>query len=92
MIFMKRDIFVPARNRCCNIHLYDDHLSLEALLHITATEFDVALLDTNAVTELLNDCHKTIQAMKTFDFDDPMSLDTKSYYNLTGLDRGKRCY
>jgi hypothetical protein len=92
MIFMKRDIFIPAGNRCCKVHLYDDHLSLEALLQVTAVEFDVALLDTNAVTELLNDCHKTIQGMKTFDFDDPTSFSSKSYYNLTGLDRGKRCF
>ena len=92
MIFVKRDILIPAGNRCCSGHLYKGHLSLEALLQITATAFDTVSLDTNAVIELPNDCHTMIQGMKTFDFDDLTSLDTKSYYNLTGLDRGKRCF
>ena len=29
-----------------------------------------------------------MQKVKTFDFDDPMSLDEESYYHMTGLKKG----
>jgi hypothetical protein len=45
-------------------------------------------LDANSVIELVTDCCTTIQNMKTFDFDDPTSLDEESYYNMTGLKKG----
>ena len=44
--------------------------------------------DANGVVELVADCCMTIQNTKTFDFDDPMSLDDESYYNTTGLQKG----
>ena len=75
MVFVKRGILVPTGNRCCKKHLYNDHLSFEALQRITGTEVDVVSLDANAVIELVGDCCRTIQFMKTFDFDDPTSLD-----------------
>jgi hypothetical protein len=59
---------------------------------ITHTRVDVVSVDANAVIELLNDCFMIIHAMETFDFDDLMSLDDSSYYNITGLRKGtKKC-
>ena len=38
--------------------------------------------------ELLTDCFTIMQKVKAFDFDDPMSLDEESYYNMTDLKKG----
>lgn len=90
MIFMKRGIFVPPGNRCCSVHIYNDHLSFEALQLIKPSTADVVYLNTKAVIELLDDCAHLIRSTKTFDFDDPSSLDENSYYAITGLKKGKR--
>lgn len=89
LIFVKSGVFVPPGNRCCNTHLYNGHLSFEALQKIKPNITDVLRLDSNAVSVLLDDCCKTIQGMKTFDFDDPASLDNNAYYNITGLEKGR---
>ena len=56
---------------------------------IKASITDVISLDSNAVGLLVDDCCKTVREMKTFDFDDPSSLDNEAYYNVTGLEKGK---
>ena len=89
MIFMKLGIFVPPGNRSYSAHIYKDHLSFEALQLIKHSAADVVYLNTEAVIELLDDCAHLIRSAKTFDFDDPSSLDVKSYYTITGLQKGK---
>jgi hypothetical protein len=89
MVFVKRGILVPVGNRCCSVHVYNGHLSYEAMQEIKASITDVMCLDSNAVALLVDDGCKTVQEMKTFDFDDPASLDNEAYYNITGLEKGK---
>lgn len=89
MVFVKRGIVVPVGNRCCSYHIYNAHLSYEAMQEIKASITDVMCFDSNAVALLVDDCCKTIRDMKTFDFDDPASLDNEAYYNITGLEKGK---
>lgn len=91
MVFIKRGIVVPAGSRCCNNHLYNNHLTYGALHEITFAKTDKVTLDANSVVELIGDCCTTIQNMKTFDFDDPTSLDDETYYNMTGLQKGIDC-
>ena len=88
MVFVKRGIVVPAGSRCCRHHLYNNHLTYEALQQIRPTTVDIVSLDANGVVELVTNCCTTIHLAKKFDFDDPMSLDEESYYNMTGLRRG----
>ena len=88
MVFVKRGMLVPVGNRCCSVHLYNGHLSYEATQEINASITDVMCLDSNAVALLVDDCCKTAREMKTFDFDDPSSLDNEAYYNITGLKKG----
>jgi hypothetical protein len=88
MVFVKRGIVVPAGTRCCRHHLYNNHLSYHALQEITPAKVDLVSFDANSVAELVTDCCTTIQNMKTFDFDDPNSLNEESYYNMTGLRKG----
>jgi hypothetical protein len=88
MVFVKRGIVVPAGTRCCRRHLYNNHLSYHALQEITPAKVDLVSFDANSVAELVTDCCTTIQNMKTFDFDDPNSLNEESYYNMTGLRKG----
>ena len=87
MIFVKRGIVVPAGSRCCSYHLYDNHLTYDALQQITHTKMDMVSFDANGVAELITDCCATIRNIRTLDFDDPTSLDDESYYNMTGLER-----
>lgn len=79
---------MPSGSRCCRHHLYKNHLTYEALQQIRPNKVDVISFDATGVVELVTDCCRTIQNAKTFDFDDPMSLDNESYYNMTGLQKG----
>ena len=88
MAFVKRGVVVPSGSRCCSHHLYNKHLTYEALQQIRLNKVDMVSFDANGVVELVADCCMTIQNTKTFDFDDPMSLDDESYYNTTGLQKG----
>ena len=88
MVFVKKGIVVPPGSRCCRHHFYNNHLTFEAFQQIKPIKVDTILLDTNGVVELVTDCCKTIQNAKTFDFDDPTSLNEEAYYNMTGLQKG----
>ena len=50
---------------------------------------DMIFLDSDAVALLLDDCCKTVQEMKTFDFDDPASRNNEAYYNIAVLRKSK---
>lgn len=89
MIFVRLGTLIPVGNRCCSSHLYNGHLSYEAMQMIDGNMVDVIRLDSTAVLNLLTECCDTIRTMKTFNFDDPASLDSKAYYNLTGLAKGE---
>lgn len=88
MIFIRLGTLIPAGNRCCSYHLYNGHLSYEAMQMIDGNMGDVIRLDSTAVIGLLTECCDTIRTMKSFNFDDPASLDSEAYYNLTGLGKG----
>ena len=88
MFFVKRGVVVSSGSRCCSHHVYNNHLTYDALQQITPAITDMVSFDANGVVELITDCCTTIQEAKTFDFDDPTSLDDESYYNMTGLQRG----
>jgi len=88
MVFVKRGVVVPSGSRCCRSHLYKNHLTYEALQQIRPTKVDTVSLDANGVVQLVNDCCMAIQNAKTFNFDDPTSLDDESCYNMTGLRKG----
>lgn len=91
MVFVKRGIVVPAESRCCSVHLYNNHLTYDALQQIEFCKMDKVTLNANDIIQLITDCCMTIQTAKTFDFDDPSSLDDEAYYNMTGLQRGINC-
>lgn len=92
MVFVRRGILVPSGSRCCKQHMYNNHLSYDSFQEITATHKDKITMDTEGVVDLLNECCATIQSMRTFDFDDPASLNEESYYNITGLQQGMPLY
>ena len=88
MVFVKRGILIPSGSRCRENHLYNDHLTHESLQSITDVKTDMVSLNADAAIQLLDDCCQIIRGKKTFDFDDPTSLDEKAYYNITGLQKG----
>ena len=87
MVFLKRGILRPSDSRCCKDHRYNNHFSYEALQRITSTQVDMVSFDANSTIELLTDCFTIMRNVKAFDFDDPMSLDEESYYNMAGLEK-----
>ena len=88
MVFLKRGIFVPENARCCSLHVYKRGLTYEALEMIEPSKFDNLVLNDNDVKNLMVDFRLTINSTKSFDFDNPSSLDDDGYKTITGLSRG----
>lgn len=86
---MKKGIFISPGSRCCKVHLDDGHLTNDALEQITHAKIEMFSLDSQAVLTLIDDCCSVIRNVKTFDFDDPTSLDDETYRNITGIGKGK---
>ena len=84
MVFVKRGIVLPSGTRCCRCHLYNTHLTYDALREMTPTKVGTISFDANSVIELVTDCRTSIQNMKTFDFDDPASLNEESCHIISG--------
>ena len=92
MIFLKQGIVVPENTRCCCDHLYRRQLTNEALKQIQPSRFDQLILNDADVKRLSEDCQSAIKLVKSFDFDDPASLDHQDYKTMTGLSRGIAFY
>ncbi len=88
MVFLKRGIIVPENVRCCSLHMYKRQLTCEALEMIQPLKLDDLVLNSDDVKNLINDFRLTIGRAKSFDFDDPSSLDDEAYKTITGLSRG----
>ena len=88
MVFLKREIIVPENARCCSLHIYKRQLTYEALKMIHPSKLDDLVLDSNDVENLINDFRLTIGRVKSFDFDNPSTLDDETYKTITGLSRG----
>ncbi|CAF1482695.1 unnamed protein product [Rotaria sp. Silwood1] len=88
MIFLKRGILVPENARCCSLHMYNRQLTYEAVEMIQPSKFDTLILNGDDVQNLINDFRLAIDNSKSFDFDNPSSLDDEAYKTITGLNRG----
>ena len=55
LVFVKRGILIPAGNRCCPDHIYNQHISFDAMGQIRADNMDQLVFDTNRLQEMLND-------------------------------------
>ena len=64
MVFVKRGIVLPSGTRCCRRHLYNNHLTYDALREITPAKVGTISFDANSVIELVTDCYTFIQNMK----------------------------
>ncbi|CAF3548310.1 unnamed protein product [Rotaria socialis] len=87
MVFLKRGILVPENTRCCSVHMYKRELTYEALEMIQPSKLDDLILNGDDVKNLMIDFRLTINSSKTFDFDNPSSLDDDTYKTITGLSR-----
>ncbi len=88
MVFLKKGIIVPENARCCSSHMYKRQLNYEALQMIQSSILDDLVLNGDDIKNLINDFRLTIGRTKSFDFDDPSSLDDEAYKTITGLSRG----
>jgi hypothetical protein len=89
MGFLKRGIVVPGNSRCCSDHMYRCQLTQEALEMIESSKIDYLVLTGDDVQNLISDFRSTIANVKSFDFDNPNSLDDEAYKTITGLTRGR---
>jgi hypothetical protein len=85
---VKRGILVPKNARCCSSHTYKRQLTYEALEIIEPSKIDNLILNGDDVKNLLIDFRLTINTTKSFDFDNPSSLDDDGYNTITGFSRG----
>jgi hypothetical protein len=88
MIFLKKGVFVPKDARCCTLHMYKRQLTYESIEMIQASIIDNLFLNVDDVKNLINDFRLAINNNKSFDFDNPGSLDNEAYQAITGLTRG----
>lgn len=89
MVFLKRGITVPENSRCCSDHMYRSQLTQEALEMIEPSKIDYLVLTGPDVQSLISDFRSTIAHVKSFDFDNPNSLDNEAYKAITGVTRGR---
>ena len=75
MIFIRREVLVLTGSRCCSGHLYKGQLSHEDLWQINGSISDHLVLNSNEVQGLTEDFRSSIQASKSFDFDDLTCLE-----------------
>ena len=88
MVFLRRGILVPEDARCCSLHMYNRQLTYEAMELIQPSKPDNLILTSGDVQNLMADFRLAINSAKSFDFDNPGSLDDESYKTITGLSRG----
>ncbi len=89
LVFVKLGVLIPYGTRCCPDHLYKEQLSFDSLTRIRANQMDHLVCDADRLQEILNDFRLMLENQKTFDFDDPYSLNNDDYYNITGLQKGR---
>ena len=88
MVFLKQGIFVPENDRCCCLHMYKRQLTYEALEMIQPSKRDDLILNVDDIKDLMVDFRLAINSAKSFDFDNPSSLNDDDYKTITGLSRG----
>jgi hypothetical protein len=88
MIFVKRGVFIVPGARCCSNHIYKKHLTVEAFGKIEVSKPDRLDIDSVGFQQFLADVSAMLINQKSFDFDDPSSLDEEEYRCIVGLSKG----
>jgi hypothetical protein len=87
LVFVKRGIQAPACARCCRKHPYKQQLNFDSMGRIHANHMAQMVCDADRLQKILSDLRLILENQKTFDFDDPYSLNNEYYYNITGLQK-----
>ena len=82
------EVFVPPGSRCCASHNQNGQLSTDAIVKIKTIK-DSSYLNRTSILELLKQTRDEVLRNENtrLDFDDPASLFSHGYYNLTGLEK-----
>lgn len=86
--YILNEVFVPPGSRCCASHIQNGQLSTDAIEKIKAIK-DSSYLNRTSILELLKQTRDEVLRRENtrLDFDDPASLSSHDYYNLTGLEK-----
>ena len=82
------EVFVPRVSRCCASHIQNGQLSTDGIEIIKAFKVS-SYLNRTLILELLKQTRDEVLRNENtrLDFDDPASLFSHGYYNLTGLEK-----
>ncbi|CAF1650537.1 unnamed protein product [Adineta ricciae] len=87
LVFLKKGIFVSPNSRCCKTHLYNRHLTYEALEQIKSGKSSVEMWGAQEITQCLDGFRVIANSSKSNDFDDPSSMSDADYLTMTGLNK-----
>jgi len=65
MFFLKRDIFVPEKSRCCSDHLYRRELTNKALKRIPRSQLKQLTLNDANMKKLFEDCQSAMNRISS---------------------------
>ena len=86
-LFLRHSLILKTGARCCSEHLKDDLFRAECIENLdNVSTCEVTHFNKSGMKEFVENVRKiAVQTkQKRIDFDDPLSLTTDDYYNLTG--------
>jgi hypothetical protein len=86
-LFLQHSMILKVGAHCCSEHLRDDLFRAECIENLdNMSTRDLTHFNKSGMKEFVENVRKiAVQAkQKQTDFDDPLSLTTDDYYNLTG--------
>ena len=88
LIFLKRGVFIPPGSRCCPDHLVAKQLTIKSFGQVRASKPDRLTVDSVGFQVLLDDMRSILHCQKSFNFDDPASMNDEAYKTVVGLSKG----
>ena len=87
LLFIKSNILIPKGSRCCEDHLYNGRLRVDALGEVRSfkiTQIDFSSTDVITWFSKFRDHYNVV---RYFDFDPPFLMSHVNFYNLTGISK-----
>jgi hypothetical protein len=84
-LFIQNNIFVPVGSRCCEEHIIDDRLKLDALNRIRPYKIIKSRFSSTDILIWFDKFRNQLNSIRYFDFDRPFEMSDDACYNLTGV-------
>ena len=87
LLFIKSNIFIPKGSRCCEDHLYNGRLRVDALYEIRPFKITQTDFSSTDVITWFSKFRDHYNFARYFDFDPPFLMTDVDCYNLTGISK-----